>query len=883
MALFPRTGNPLPRLKEREWKNETERTELFQEILELKVIKPREILWTLSAPELELRNLGAQMLPRFTGPLLVEALLEETQGKSDIQLRALARLLSHCTAADRLALVAKLLVDKNPKRRMIATDVLATLSVPESLPVLLRLVKDTLPQMQLFALQRIAEAPTAMEGRAFRASVLQLAEHGASDELRIAAMTLLIRYKDQTPETQAVIVQAMKDRNPALQDLATQYFGPRLAAGNAELESSLVELLPDGRPEVRSAVIKALLYCPDRKRVLHSYLSFARNLAGWVRERTLASLQPFSADILDPILELMEDPDERIRMLAMLVGGALGNARCVPPIIKMLHASDWWTRITAAELLGKMADKRAVPALLELLKDKDAHWAAVEALGRIKDPSAMPALAHLLDDPQEDLRMSVVEAMAGFGPTARPYLEAVQQKDGSPRVRQRAHEAMEDLANPDGSRERTSAAGPAAHVRATGELDQMLVEARQQGASDLHLSVGVPPAMRVHGNLAPLNKPPLQDTDAERLVFSALTDAQKQQLTENMQLDLCYTIKDVGRHRVNIFRERMGWSAVFRLIAAEVPTLAALGLPKHVADVVGHHQGLVVVAGASGSGKSTTLAALVNVINERIRGHILTIEDPVEFIHEMKNCLMNQREIGKHTQSFANALRGALRENPDVIVVGDLRDPETTRIALEAAETGHLVVTTMNTTTAAKTVDRLVESFPPEEQAQVRTSLAESLKGVLCQSLIPHKTLPKRVACVEVLLSSASVRALIRDGKTFQLGNSMTIGHAVGMRTQDAALLELVKADAITGEAAYLRAQKKEAFEPFVSAEFLAENGVEPAAKPAAPVPGAPNAPPGAPPGPARPGAPTSSNPAFQVHPATAKGTKRGNEPGEES
>jgi twitching motility protein PilT len=315
----------------------------------------------------------------------------------------------------------------------------------------------------------------------------------------------------------------------------------------------------------------------------------------------------------------------------------------------------------------------------------------------------------------------------------------------------------------------------------------------------------------------------LNDERIKVLASSILTDRQRQILDEKLQIDFCYTIPNVGRYRANVFIQRLGMGAVFRVIPGIVPTFRDIGMPTHMTDLVNYHQGLIVVAGPSGAGKSTTLAALVNLFNENKRAHILTIEDPVEFVHPMKNCLVNQREVGKHTQSFAAALKGALREDPDVIMVGEMRDNETMKMALEAGETGHLVIATLNTTAAPKTVDRLIESFPPAEQQQVRTALSESLKAVICQNLMPRADGKGRVALFEILMGSPTVRTLIRDSKTYQLLSAMQIGRSQGMRTVDMSLLELVQQKAITPEAAYLRALDKSTFEPMVKPSFLRE------------------------------------------------------------
>jgi twitching motility protein PilT len=258
-------------------------------------------------------------------------------------------------------------------------------------------------------------------------------------------------------------------------------------------------------------------------------------------------------------------------------------------------------------------------------------------------------------------------------------------------------------------------------------------------------------------------------------------------------------------------------NAVFRVIPERPPTIAEVGLPAHLAEIGNYHQGLVIVCGPSGSGKSTTLAALVNLFNETRHDHVITLEDPVEFVHPFKNCLVNQREVGTHTRSFARALRAALREDPDVIVIGELRDNESVSLALTAAETGHIVLGTLNSTSAAKAVDRIIASFPVDEQGQVRAALSESLKFVIAQRLLPAVEARRQVACFEVLRNTVAVANMIREEKTFQIPSAMQIGRSLGMQTFDDALKALLSAGRITGEAAYRAAVKKEDFEAFVS------------------------------------------------------------------
>jgi len=328
--------------------------------------------------------------------------------------------------------------------------------------------------------------------------------------------------------------------------------------------------------------------------------------------------------------------------------------------------------------------------------------------------------------------------------------------------------------------------------------------------------------VRLHGKLQAMGDEMLTPERTESLILGPMGKLEKSKLARDQQVDFCLTIRGSGRYRSNVYVERKGLSGSFRVIPNEVPTLNDIGLPTHLADLVNYHQGMIVVAGPSGSGKSTTLAALVNLFNERRRSHVLLLEDPIEFIHPAKGCLINQRQVGKHSKGFAEALRGALRQDPDVIVVGEMRDPETVMLAIEASETGHLVIGTMNTTSAPKTVDRIIDSFPVGEQAQVRIMLSETLKAVVCQNLLPRADGKGRAALFEVMMGNLGVRNLIRDNKTYQIIGQMQIGETTGHQTVDTALSRLLDEGIIAPEQAWLRADNKERFEHRVSPEFLA-------------------------------------------------------------
>ncbi|MCS6857749.1 MAG: type IV pilus twitching motility protein PilT [Sandaracinaceae bacterium] len=337
------------------------------------------------------------------------------------------------------------------------------------------------------------------------------------------------------------------------------------------------------------------------------------------------------------------------------------------------------------------------------------------------------------------------------------------------------------------------------------------------GASDLHLSSSVIPMVRRHGEMQYLyRRPPLTDRELREMLFEIIPERNRVEFEQSNDTDFAYEIEGLARFRMNYFVDRNGIGMVARLIPYKILTPEQIGLPPKVLDLCYLSKGLVLVTGPTGSGKSTTLATLLNVINEKRSDHIITIEDPIEFVHQNKNCLVNQREVHVHTKSFKAALRAALREDPDIVLVGEMRDLETIAIAIETAETGHLVFGTLHTTSAPSTVDRIIDQFPAERQAQVRTMLSESLRGVISQMLCKKKG-GGRVAAYEILIANSAVANLIREGKTYQLKSVMQTGRNLGMQTMNDHLLELVQKGIVEPEEAYIKSndkiQLKEAFE----------------------------------------------------------------------
>jgi len=833
MALFRSSSKKagkselLRRVQAREWADRDEMSEVLRELGQQKDLKVEELVPLLTSTEPAIRSFAEVQVGTRLDARGVDALVKTLASKTGRTQAMILHTMLRGKAELAKGAIERLVMEGDRGLSRTAMEALSTLPSHQVGQEFHRFLQHDKSEIRRMALVKIQDSPALLGEPAIQNSILRMADD-EDEQIRM-------RVLDSLPELDAgeavrICLSRLKDPSASVQQKAVRVLTRAMerVGSSVEAEEQLLGLLTDGSEAVRNGVLDIIMKRTDRDRLLRHLLLFCKGLMGWMRDRTLQSLRRYSQELMPEVIRLMNDEDDDVRSMALTLGSTLESPEVVPHVIGLLKDDDWWLRMIAAETLGKIGDKRAVRPLLKLLEDDDAAMIAMEALARIGDNSATAAICRALSRDQTEIRIEALNALGKLkDKRCVPVLEEATIHDPNAAVRRRAGELLDEFA---GSRERNSGrlrAIDADSLRRASKQDltpmeRLLVEARKAGASDVHIIVDSKATMRVHGRLVEMDTPMFTADLSDQYLRSVLPERVGATFLEKSQADFCHTIPEVGRYRCNVYVERKGLAGAFRTIPNEVPALDEIGLPSHLADLVNHHQGLIVVAGPSGSGKSTTLAALVNLFNEHKRDHILLLEDPIEFVHKAKGCLVNQREVGRHTRSFAAALRGALREDPDVIVVGQMRDPETVRLAIEASETGHLVIATMNTTSAPKTVDRIIDAFPVAEQTQIRIMLSETLKVVVCQQLLPRADGTGRAALFEVMMGTLGVRMMIRDNKTYQIPGQMQIGEGKGHVTVDSGLARLLEDGRISAEEAYRRAQSKDQFEARLSGETLA-------------------------------------------------------------
>ncbi len=591
------------------------------------------------------------------------------------------------------------------------------------------------------------------------------------------------------------------------------------AAGRLDLARTVVWLLRSRDAELRRLAVELAQSVKDPEGELWpKLLGCLRDEDWWVRERLADVLVELAGSALLPhVLPYLQDEAPVMRLFAVDLLMRLDAPESLGALVRTATADeDWWVRERAVEAVATHKDPRAVPYLVDIMvRDPELQVAclqALEALGTAAAEPAGDAVASLLGSEEQDVRLESLRCLKSFASTRHTETIRATLKDPSPTVRALARDVLQEFKD---RPELVTVQVP----ETLSFLDKLLVAMAQRHCDDLILAPGRQPVVTRYGAVAPLAKDPLRAEDLSSMLIRQLSPQQSRGVQAGREADFSYEIREHGlRFRVNVFEQLGGLGAVFRIVKGVIPKIEDLGLPAVVARFAELKNGLVLVGGPTGSGKSTTLAALIDQINRNSARHIVTFEDPIEVVHGRERSLVNQREIHSHTGELAQALRGTLRQDPDVILIGEMRDLPTISFAVTAAETGHLVFGTIHTASAALTVDRLINAFPPGQHDQVRSLVAGSLNAVVCQYLLSRRDAPGRCLSVEVMLNNEAIANLIRKGKTFQIPSVIATSREAGMQLMDTELMRLCDEGRISAEDAYMKAVNKKDFESRIGA-----------------------------------------------------------------
>ncbi len=626
------------------------------------------------------------------------------------------------------------------------------------------------------------------------------------NSIRLAALTSLeaIATDDVVP----LLVEALKHTQLVVRNRAAEALGNLATQRKVDLARTIIWLLRSSDVNVRRMAVELARKAGDVSGELTpKLLRYLRDEDWWVRERVADALVEMAGNSLTKhVVEYLQDESDVVRRYAVGFLKRLKDPRSLGALVRTAQSdSDWWVREWAIEAMGELGDARAVPYIAEIMqRDDQMRLPSLIALGNLKAHDQIGHMVAFLKHADPETRLEAIRAISRLGDRGIvPYLEPLVT-DTDHRVTAAAIKALKEL-----DEVRTGGAAE----RATNLLDRMLLAMANKEADDLILAAARRPFLKKHGRTMPLTEQVFSSEEVRALLMPHLSSQQQLELIQLKDVDFSYEVKAAGlRFRAHVFGARTGPCAIFRIVKQDIRELEKLGVPKIVETFGNFNNGLVLVGGPTGSGKSSTLAALIDYINRTTARHIITLEDPIEVVHARKMSLINQREIGTHTKTFGHALRATLRQDPDVILVGEMRDLETISFAVTAAETGHLVFGTVHTVSADSSIDRLINTFPPGQQPQVRSMLAETLRAVVCQHLVRKKD-GGRVLAAEVMINTDAVQNLIRKGKTFQLPSVVSTSREVGMQSMDLELARLVLDGVITVEEGYSKSNDKRAFE----------------------------------------------------------------------
>ncbi len=706
------------------------------------------------------------------------------------------------------AALFSLIHDDDPMVRGRAAEGLGAMGSEEHVGPITEMVWDENPWVAKAAVGALGRLRTPL-------AIETLGEASRIDNVAIQTACVDALLAIGSDEAVPTLVTLLESENLVLRNKATEGLVALGRDGKVNLARMLVLMMNSPNVHVRRAVVEIINEVGDRDGTLWKRLvRHLRDEDWWVRERATEVLVNISGDqITEHVIELLEDPSDIVRRYAVEVLLRLKDLRAIAPLAKAAKDdADWWVQERAIEALGEIGDRRATPVVVNLLKNPALHWVCVEALGRLGDPRAIPYLGRLMLKSSGAFRLAVLKALDAIGsPEIVPEVTRVAN-DVDKEVRLLAQQilARHDVEVDTGIVEQRIA-------ESLSFIDALLEEAKNRGATDLYIMPNAPPSMKLLGTIQPVYDRTLTPEETADIVDAILSDKKRREFRERKDVDTSYESQNEHyRFRVNVYTQHAGTSIVFRVISDEIYAFEDLNLPDKVLEFTRWDAGLVIIAGPSNSGKSTTLTTLIDHINRHDARHVITLEDPIEFRHANDyNCLINQREIGTHTLDYMTALRSVLREDPDVILVGEMRDKETISFAVTAAETGHLVFGTLHTISAANTVDRILDAFPPHQQPQIRVMISESLRGVLCQQLLMRADGKGRVLAVELMINNHAIANLIRQGKIHQIPSTITTSQELGMRLMDREMLAMATSGVITPEEAYAKATDRKLFAHF--------------------------------------------------------------------
>jgi twitching motility protein PilT len=822
----------VPQLKAHQWSSDAHKKDLIERFQALPNPEIEDVAWTAADQTPEIRAAGLAILKRRgVDKAVLEAVVAMARTRSDAARRGVQRFLRELTAGTDLSGFLVQVAERGDDfAKLTALEMANDLPSDRAFAIYRKVLVAGDPGLRSRALKAISEKKEiASLPQARNLAVAALKDE--DEETRVQALAIL----EHTPDEALVEHLLELARSGGAGRVVAAAFSALerlLPTARGDHTKEILSLLADGHETVRKAALTLVARIPADI-LAPRFLQAFEGTFVWIRDRALETVVQGNPGFVPALLKLTESQDPSLAAPAKELSLLIDDVRAVPAWMKLLEERDWWIRARALENIGRHGrGDEVLQRVLGFLNDRLTVLPAVGALGAMGDARAAGPLFELFkaSKGKPDDQLEILDALAQLGGPKMPKVAEVlasvsKVADLDPIVREKARRLVGKLQG-DAARDALPAiVAPVVASDVKGNpsptLTDFLADTVAKGASDLHLATGFVPHQRIHGQLTAMETAPTTPEGAEKLIRSILSPQEWEELVAQRNLDVCVRVPGLGRFRANFFSQRLGYDACFRVIPQTIPTLTEVELPESAWELARYTQGLVLVTGPAGCGKSTTLAALLNQVNETRKGHIITVEDPVEFVHTNKECLVNQRQVPHHTASFARTLKAALREDPDVILVGEMRDTETIALAISASETGHLVFGTLSTTTAPATVDRMINAFPAGQQGQIRTMVSESLKGVLSQTLLPRRGGVGRIAAFEILRGTSAVGALIRESKTYQLPGVLQTGQLSGMNTMDQALLKLAEERKVDAEAAMDRAQKKEPFEKLVAEERL--------------------------------------------------------------